>query len=42
MGHSIGARRDSKDHLKESFADKARDLTRFLVRLSPGEAPRKE
>ena len=33
---------DSKDHLKESFDDMARDLARFLVRLSRGEAPRKE
>jgi hypothetical protein len=27
---------DSKDHLKESFDDMARDLARFLVRLSRG------
>lgn len=33
---------DSKDHLKESFDDMARDLAKFLVRLSKGEAPRKE
>lgn len=33
---------DSKDHLKESFDDMARDLARFLARLSRGEAPRKE
>jgi hypothetical protein len=33
---------DSKDHLKESFDDMARDLAKFLVRLSRGEAPRKE
>ena len=33
---------DSKDHLKESYDDMARDLGRFLVRLSRGEAPRKE
>ena len=33
---------DSKDHLKESFDDMARDLARFLVRLSRGAAPRKE
>jgi hypothetical protein len=31
---------DSKDHLKESFDDTARDLAKFLVRLSRGEAPR--
>jgi len=33
---------DSKDHLKESFDDMARDLAKFLVRLSRGEAPKKE
>ena len=33
---------DSKDHLKESFDDMARDLAKFLVRLGKGEAPRKE
>jgi len=33
---------DSKDHLKESFDDMARDLSKFLVRLSKGEAPKKE
>jgi hypothetical protein len=33
---------DSKDHLKESFDDIARDLARFLTRLVRGEAPRKE
>jgi hypothetical protein len=33
---------DSKDHLRESFDDMARDLAKFLVRLSRGEAPRKE
>lgn len=33
---------DSKDHLKESLDDMARDLAKFLVRLSRGEAPRKE
>lgn len=33
---------DSRDHLRESFDDMARDLGRFLVRLSKGEAPRKE
>jgi len=27
---------------KESFDDMARDLAKFLVRLSRGEAPRKE
>ncbi|HEU4368427.1 MAG TPA: DUF4410 domain-containing protein [Methylomirabilota bacterium] len=31
---------DSKDHLRESFDDTARDLAKFLVRLSLGEAPR--
>jgi len=30
---------DSKDHLKESFDDMARDLARFLGRLAKGEAP---
>jgi len=33
---------DSEDFLKESFDDMARDLARFLVRLSTGEAPRKD
>jgi hypothetical protein len=33
---------DSKDHLKESFDDMARDLARFLVRLAKGDVPRKE
>jgi len=33
---------DSRDHLRESFDDMARDLTRFLVRLGRGEAPRQE
>lgn len=33
---------DRKDHLKESFDDMARDLAKLLVRLSRGEAPRKE
>jgi hypothetical protein len=33
---------DSRDHLRESFDDMARDLARFLVRLSKGEAPRTE
>jgi hypothetical protein len=33
---------DSKDHLKESFDDMARDLARFLTRLARGEVPRKE
>ena len=33
---------DSKDHLRESFDDMARDLAKFLVRLSRGEAPRKD
>jgi hypothetical protein len=31
---------DSKDHLRESFDDAARDLARFLIRLGRGEAPR--
>jgi Domain of unknown function (DUF4410) len=31
---------DSKDHLRESFDDAARDLAKFLVRLNRGEAPR--
>jgi hypothetical protein len=30
---------DSKDHLKESYDDMARDLGRFLTRLSRGETP---
>jgi hypothetical protein len=30
---------DSKDHLKESYDDMARDLSRFLARLSRGEVP---
>jgi len=30
---------DSKDHLRESFDDMARDLAKFLVRLSRGEPP---
>ena len=29
----------SKDHLKESYDDMARDLSRFLARLSRGETP---
>ena len=33
---------DSKDHLKESFDDMARDLSKFLVRLSKGDAPKKD
>lgn len=32
---------DSEEHLKESFGDMARDLSRFLDRLSKGEAPKK-
>ncbi len=32
---------DTKDHWKESFDDMARDLGKFLVRLSNGEAPGK-
>jgi Domain of unknown function (DUF4410) len=31
-----------EDHLRESFDDMARDLARFLARLSRGEAPRDE
>ncbi len=31
---------DSEDHLKESFSDMARDLSRFLVRLASGEGPK--
>jgi hypothetical protein len=30
---------DSKDHLKESYDDMARDLGKFLTRLSRGELP---
>lgn len=30
---------DSKDHLKESYDDMARDLGKFLARLSRGEPP---
>jgi hypothetical protein len=30
-----------EEHLEESFDDMARDLTRFLLRLSKGEAPTK-
>jgi Domain of unknown function (DUF4410) len=30
---------DSKDHLKESYDDMARDLGKFLTRLSRGESP---
>jgi hypothetical protein len=33
---------DSRDHLRESFDDMARNLAKFLVRLSKGEAPRKD
>jgi hypothetical protein len=32
---------DDEDHLRESFDDMARDLAKFLVRLSKGEAPKK-
>jgi len=32
---------DSRDHLRESFDDMARDFGKFLVRLSRGEAPQK-
>jgi hypothetical protein len=34
--------RDSKDHPKESLDDMARDLARFLLRLSRGEGAKKE
>ncbi|HEY7521814.1 MAG TPA: DUF4410 domain-containing protein [Methylomirabilota bacterium] len=30
---------DSKDHLKESYDDMARDLAKFIARLSRGETP---
>ncbi len=33
---------DDEDHLRESFDDMARDLAKFLARLSRGEAPRAE
>jgi len=33
---------DSRDHLRESFDDMARNLGKFLVRLSRGEAPGKD
>ncbi len=33
---------DSREHLRESFDDMARDLAKFLIRLSRGEAPKKE
>lgn len=33
---------DSEEHLQESFGDMARDLARFLTRLSKGEAPAKQ
>ena len=33
---------DSRDHLRESFDDMARNLGKFLVRLSKGEAPKKD
>jgi hypothetical protein len=33
---------DSRDHLRESFDDMARNVGKFLVRLSKGEAPKKE
>jgi len=32
----------TRDHFRESFDDMARDLAKFLVRLSKGEAPRKD
>ena len=33
---------DSEDFLKESFDDMARDLAKFLVRFSKGEAPKND
>jgi len=33
---------DSRDHLRESFDDMARNLAKFLVRLSKDEAPPKD
>jgi hypothetical protein len=39
MGLLLGG--DSKDYLKEFFDDMARDLERFLVRLTKGKAPKK-
>jgi len=33
---------DSREHLRESFDDMARDVAKFLIRLSKGEAPKKE
>lgn len=33
---------DSRDHLRESFDDMARDLVKFLTRLRRGEAPSNE
>lgn len=32
---------DSRDHLRESFDDMARNVGKFLVRLNRGEAPKK-
>ena len=32
---------DSRDHLRESFDDMARDFGKFLLRLSKGQAPQK-
>jgi len=32
----------SRDHFRESFDDMARDFAKFLVRLSKGDAPRKD
>ena len=37
MGGAWGG--DAKDYLRESFDDIARDLAKFLVRLSKGQAP---
>jgi hypothetical protein len=33
---------DSRDHLRESFDDMARDFAKILLRLSKGEAPKKD
>jgi len=32
----------TRDHFRDSFDDMARDLAKFLMRLSKGEAPRKD
>jgi hypothetical protein len=33
---------DSRDHLRESFDDMARNVGKFLVRLNKREAPKKD